>query len=434
MKISAIIPVKSTSSRITSKNIRLLSNKPLFIHTLEKLLNIKEINDVWIDTDDIKIVEMAHDYGLTKFKYFIRNKKFADNRTDGNKLLENEINNIESDIYLQILVTSPFTKKESIINTINILKKKEYNSVVGCFREKFYKWKNQKPLYDINNIPNSNDLEDTMIESMSLYGITKEEFLKNKKRIGTKPYLLELTGDEKIDINYQSDFDLANKIANYNKSQEQQIFNNLKVNFNSSIINDILIEMGYKNRVIKHLNLNIKNKKLFGRVRPIQIRPLKKDENFKNIYKCLESYNSMTPGDIIFVNNLLEQKAYFGDLNATIALSKGIQGTIVNGYTRDIKKITELDYPIFYSNNTCEDVKYVGSLDYYDKPIKINDIDIFVNNLIFADIDGIVIIPREIEQELIYKCKNLIENENKLSNSILFGIKLENILDNHGFF
>jgi regulator of RNase E activity RraA len=54
--------------------------------------------------------------------------------------------------------------------------------------------------------------------------------------------------------------------------------------------------------------------------------------------------------------------------------------------------------------------------------------------LIFADIDGIVIIPREIEQELIYKCKNLIENENKLSNSILFGIKLENILDNHGFF
>lgn len=434
MKVSAIIPVKSISSRVKCKNIKLLGNKPLFIHTLEKLLKIKEIDDVWIDTDENKIIEMAYDYGLTKFKYFIRDKKLADNKTDGNKLLENEINNIDSDIYLQILVTSPFTKEKSIINAINILKNKEYNSVIGCFKEKFYQWKNQYPLYDINNIPNSNDLEDTLIESMSLYGITKKEFFKNKKRIGSKPYLLELTGDEKIDINYQSDFDLANKIAYYNKSKEQQFLNNLKVKLNSCIINDILIEMGYKNRVIKHLNLNIKNKKLFGRIKPIQIRQLKPNENFKNIYKCLDSYETMTPGDIIFINNLLNNRAYFGDLNTTIALSKGIQGTIVNGSTRDIKKITDLDFPIFYSDNTCEDVKYHGTLDYYDKSIKINNINVFVNDLVFADIDGVVLIPRNIEKEVINKCKNLIKNENGLSNSILFGNKIEDILDEFGFF
>ena len=36
MKTVAIIPVKSTSSRILSKNIKLLGNMPLFLHTLDK--------------------------------------------------------------------------------------------------------------------------------------------------------------------------------------------------------------------------------------------------------------------------------------------------------------------------------------------------------------------------------------------------------------
>ena len=44
MKIVSIIPVKSTSSRIEEKNIKLLGDKPLFLHTLEKLLKIKMIN------------------------------------------------------------------------------------------------------------------------------------------------------------------------------------------------------------------------------------------------------------------------------------------------------------------------------------------------------------------------------------------------------
>ena len=127
MKIVSIIPVKSTSNRIKEKNIKLLGDKPLFLHTLDKLLKIKLINEVWIDTDDINIINIAYDYGYINFKYFIRDSKFASNKTDGNKLLENEINNIDSDIYIQILCTSPFTKITSIEKCIKLLKNNELN-------------------------------------------------------------------------------------------------------------------------------------------------------------------------------------------------------------------------------------------------------------------------------------------------------------------
>ena len=434
MKVIAVIPVKSTSSRIISKNVKLLSNMPLYLHTLEKLLQIKEIDEVWLDTDEIKIIKIAEDYGFKNFKYFIRDKKYADNKTDGNLLLENEINNIEADIYLQILCTSPFTNISSIKKAIEILKNKEYTSVIGCFKEKFYLWNNNQPVYDKFKIPNSNTLEDTIIESMSLYAITKNEFQNTKMRIGTSPYLLTLEGEEIIDINYEKDFVFANKIANYNKFNEQNLFNLLKIKLNSCILSDLLNEMGYKNFLLKDFKLNMDSNKLFGRVRPIQIRKLNENEHQNDIYKCLNSYESVSYGDIIFVNNLLDNRAYFGDLNATISISKNAQGTIINGYTRDIMRTVELNYPTFYKNNTCNDVKGVGTLDYFDEPIKVNDITIYVNNLIFADIDGIIIIPKEIENDVINKCKQIIENESNISNSIICGKEINTIISKYGTF
>lgn len=433
MKTVAIIPVKSTSSRISSKNLKLLGNMPLFLHTLDKLLKISELDEVWLDTEEMEIINVANDYGFKNFKYFIRDKKFADNNTDGNCLLENEINNINSDIYLQILCTSPFTNISSIVKCIEILKSKTHNSVVGCFKEKFYLWNDKEPLYNKYKIPNSNTLNDTIVESMSLYGITKEEFKRTKMRIGEKPYLLTLEGEEIIDINYEKDFLFANKIALYNKIEEQNTFDLLKVKLNSCILSDLLNNLGYNNNILKNFKTN-KNLKMFGRIKPIQIRPLNNEENLNDIYKCLNSYDSVCYGDIIFVNNMIDKKAYFGDLNATISISKKAQGTIINGYTRDIDRINELNYHILYKNNTCDDVKGIGTLDYYNKPIIVDGVKIFVNNLIFADVDGIVIIPKEIENIIIDKCKKIIMNETNISNSIVCGFKIDDILNQYGTF
>lgn len=433
MKTVAIIPVKSTSSRITSKNIKLLGNMPLFLHTLDKLLNIEELDEVWLDTDKMEIINIANDYGLKNFKYFIREKKFADNKTDGNQLLENEIKNIKADIYIQVLCTSPFTNISSIIKCIEILKSKTHSSVVGCFKEKFYLWNDKEPLYNKYKIPNSNTLNDTIVECMSLYGITKEEFKNSKMRIGNNPYLLTLKGEETIDINYEKDFLFANKIALFNKIEEQNNLDLLKIKLNSCILSDILNELGYNNTILKNYKTN-KNTKIFGRVKPIQIRKLKNGEDINDIYNCLNSYDSVCYGDIIFVNNMIDKKAYFGDLNASISISKKAQGTIINGYTRDIDRINELNYHIFYKNSTCDDVKGIGTLDFYDKPIIINDIQIFVNNLIFGDVDGIIVIPKKLENIVIKKCKEVINDESIISNSIICGLKIENIISKHGTF
>lgn len=115
-----------------------------------------------------------------------RDPNLANNKTDGHKMFMNEVNTYpNADIYVQLLCTSPFIKPETIDNAIRTLKEnKQYDSAILMKKDKFYFWENGKPKYDINHIPNSKDLPETIIESMGLYISTKEVALSTQRRYG----------------------------------------------------------------------------------------------------------------------------------------------------------------------------------------------------------------------------------------------------------
>lgn len=434
VKICAVLPVKSTSDRIVSKNFRLLAGKPLFVHALEKLIKVNGFDEVWIDTDEITTINIANHYGIYNFKYFIRDKKYATNATNGNMMMKYEIENIDSDIYVQVLCTSPFLKISTLEECADLLRNNKCASLTSIFADKIYVWDKNGPIYDKYNIPNSKDLDDTFIECMSIYGITKSEFESSGLRIGANPKKVLLSREESIDINFPSDFEFAEKIAISNKLNETKFFNSLKVKLNSCMLADILNEIGENKFLIRGLIPNVNSSKIFGRVRPIQIRELDKNEDLNGIYACLKSYKTICNDDIIFVNNKVDKCAYFGDLNATLSICSGAQATIINGYTRDIERTIELKYPVFYKDSTCNDVKGKGTLDYYDQPIVVDGIKIHVGDLIFGDRDGVVVINRDIEEYVLKECINIINKESNVSNSIVTGTEIDTILEKFGMF
>jgi CMP-N-acetylneuraminic acid synthetase len=111
MKIVAFLPAKGTSSRIESKNLKLLDGKPLFLHTLEKLMECDFIDEVYLDTESNQVIDLASE---TNCKVLKRDTNLASNATDGNKLFLNEVEFVDADIYIQILGTSPFIEKDTI--------------------------------------------------------------------------------------------------------------------------------------------------------------------------------------------------------------------------------------------------------------------------------------------------------------------------------
>ena len=398
MKTVAFLPVKSTSERIRNKNTALLNGKPLFMHTLEKLMKCPFIDEVYLDTEKDEIYEMAK---YTGCKYSKRDQALASNKTDGHSLFYNEAIKVDADIYIQILCTSPFIEIDTINRGVEILKSKEHDSVVLVKRERQYTWNEYGPVYDRENIPNSNDLPDTVIETMGLYITNRDVALNLKKRYGLNPYLMEAKPVEAIDVNFPPDFELADIIAKGIKTSENRKLNFLSGMINSAMISDVLDDFGLSEQVITGLRCNINGAKLFGRARTLKIRKLCENEDFRGIYEALNSYSEVTDNDIIVVENECPDFAYFGELNTMLSIRSGASGTIIGGVTRDRDNVARMQYPVFSYGYNCKDVRKRATLESYNRPIIIAGVKIDPNDLLFADNDGIVVIPSKHEEKIM---------------------------------
>ncbi len=431
MKVVAFLPAKGTSSRIENKNIKLLDGKPLFLHTLEKLNLCDFIDEVYLDSESEEIFSLAENENC----YFLkRDPLLATNKTDGNSLFYNEARQVEADIYIQILGTSPFIKKETIKKGIEILKtQNEYDSVVLVKKEKLYTWNEQTANYNLEHIPNSVDLPDTIIETMGLYITRKNVALKMKKRIGKNPYLLEASTIEAVDVNYPDEFELANFIAAGMREKERQLFKNLAYKLTSSMLSDIMDDLGC-DTTITSLSLNLRNKKLLGRAKTLKIRELNENEDFRGIYDALDSYKTIVPNDIIIVENECSDFAYFGEMNANLAIRSGAIGAIIGGKTRDTKEVADLDFPVFSTGAKCKDVRKRATLESINKKINLYGVEVYPNDLIFADNDGIVVIPKKYEEEVIQKAFETINKEKNILSDIMNGKSISDILKNNGEF
>lgn len=432
MKVAAFLPAKGSSNRIPNKNTMLLDGEPLFLRSLKKLMSIPLIDEVYLDTESYEITELASE---VKCKILKRDPSLASNKTDGNLLFFNEVQHTDADICVQLLCTSPFIKSSTIEKGIKFLiDNPEYDSVVAIRKEKQYLWKNGRPVYNIHHIPNSVDLEETVIESMGLYIVKRDAALQLKRRIGDNPYLLEIDPMESIDVNWPEDFELANLIAVGLREQERRLFNNLKLLLSSALLSDILDDLGLNGVLSSNFKLNLPNSKIFGRAKTLQIDLCPDDEDFKKIYDSLNLYDHIVNNDIIVVANKIPDYAFFGELNANLALRAGASGAIIDGVTRDTRETSDMGFPVFSKGNYCKDTRKRGIVTSKNKTVVIDGISIHKDDLIFGDRDGIVVIPRKYESQVIETAFQKLQNEKLILIDVAKGVHTSELVKKYGLF
>lgn len=438
MKVYAFVPAKGTSERVENKNMRFLDGERLYIKALKTLLSCKEIDKVFLDTESQEMYNLVDYLPITFMK---RDANLANNKTDGHKMFMNEVNTYpDADIYVQLLCTSPFIKPETIDNAIRTLKEnKQYDSAILMKKDKFYFWENNKPKYDINHIPNSKDLPETIIESMGLYISTKESAIKTNRRYGDNPYLIYGSLEELVDVNNPEDLEFAEVYAKGLKRKENLNFQLIKHLASSPILSDIMDDLkeetGIKyGAIINGWKCNIENTKILGRANTIKLRALKEGEDFKGIYNALNSYEGISENEIIVVENELKDYAYFGDLNARLAIRAGACGAVVDGATRDLRQTQTLNFPVFCRSYNASDVRKRATLDYINKPIKIENETINPGDLIFIDECSLAIIYRQTENIVIDRIMNVLQNEKNIAKDIFQNIDVQTIMSKRGSF
>ncbi len=209
MKIVAIIPIKSTSKRVKGKNFRIVGNKPLYKHLLDKLKKTN-FDEIYIDSDSAEIKKYCHKMG---YKFIKRQPKLSKDNANGNDLLNYHSKIIKADIYFQLFVTAPLLKVNTINKCIKILKNTKNKDSIFTVN-KIYSWfwfKNKPVNYKPEILPRSQDAQPIIQETTGLYGIKKKVLFKKKCRIGYKPIFYPISVSESVDLDTIKDFNYLNK-------------------------------------------------------------------------------------------------------------------------------------------------------------------------------------------------------------------------------
>ncbi len=431
MRTVAFVPAKGESNRISNKNTVVLDGDYLFKRKLKQLLACPEIDDVYLDTESDRIIELASDLPVKILK---RNAKLASNKTDGHELFANECAKVDADIYIQCLCTSPFITPETMTRAIKALKSdKKADSLVAVQKRKQYTWAKGRPAYGEGRIPNSVDLPDTVIESMGLYMVRKKGKAKPKKRFGDNVVLFELTDEEAFDVNWPDDLALAERISAGYRASHNAALDAIRPHLCSSLLADICKERGLKALLPPGFK-RISGRSVLGIAKTLELRKLRKGDDWKGIYTALGTYNFVRPGDVIVVHNEVKDRAYFGDLNANIAIRSGAVGAVVDSFTRDSAELNGLEFSVFAQGISCDDIKYEGTVHAMNRPIKIGNVTVNNGDYIYADDDGVLAIPQALWPSIRDEAMATLKKEFDIRYAIIMGEDVGKVLGTHGAF
>lgn len=213
MKTTIFVPIKLNSQRLKNKMLLPLGNYVLCQYIFNTLLEVKkELNvDVYCFCSDEKIKK----YLPEGVEFIKRDISLDSNETKGIDIYKSFINIINSDIYCLCHATSPFLKKESIINGLNKVIFNGYDSSFSVSKIQTFCWYKNKPLnYDFKNVVRTQEIEPILWETSAFYIFKKKILDEDNRRIGYNPFLVETNKVESIDIDEQEDYELATYIAN----------------------------------------------------------------------------------------------------------------------------------------------------------------------------------------------------------------------------
>lgn len=428
-RIVAFVPAKGSSDRIQNKNLAVLDGEYLFKRKLRQLLECKLISEVVLDTDSDQIAALAADLPVRRLQ---RPAALASNATDGHELFAWECAQISADIHVQTLCTAPFVDSDTLQRAMqSFLDSNDHDSLVAVTSTKQYLWHEGEPVYGRGHIPNSVDLPASIIEAMSLYAV-RNSVLSSRKRFGSKPLMFNLNPTEAIDVNWPEDLVLAETIAAGMRAQDNLKYGALAPYLTSALLSDITREIGLADCALSREIAG--QQRFFGRAKTMLLDQCQPDEPWQGIYNALDSYQFVRPGDVIVVENRVKNRAYFGNLNAQLAMRAGAIGAVIDGVTRDSDDVGKLGFPVFARGHYCVDIKFEGTMRSMNLPISIGNTQVCNGDYVFADRDGVVIVPSKkwpIVRDFALKA---IEKEFKVGMAVALGVHPKAIYSELGEF
>jgi regulator of RNase E activity RraA len=146
----------------------------------------------------------------------------------------------------------------------------------------------------------------------------------------------------------------------------------------------------------------------------------------------IEAMDSLKKGDVVIHStDHAGTNAPWGELMSTVAKRNGVAGCVCDSQVRDCVKIIEMRFPVYYSGIRPLDSKGRAIVTAYDVPVRCGDVLVNPGDIIYADFDGIVVIPKTVEVGVFEKAQEKVHKENLSRKELLEGKSLREVYNKY---
>ena len=212
---------------------------------------------------------------------------------------------------------------------------------------------------------------------------------------------------------------------------DTELFTLMRQELFSAVIGDVMDKSGYQHQFLAPQIKALRSDMLVaGRAMPVLEADVFEEQASggtnvlmqKPFGLMLEALDDLKTHEVYICTGASARYALWGELMSTRAIKLGAAGAVVDGYARDTNGILSLNFPTFCYGSYAQDQGPRGKVIDFRIPIEMNGVRIRAGDIVFGDIDGVCIIPQEIETDVIVKALEKAQGENLVRKAIQNGM------------
>jgi regulator of RNase E activity RraA len=188
------------------------------------------------------------------------------------------------------------------------------------------------------------------------------------------------------------------------------------------VVGDILDDLGFTRQFLPQPIQPLREEmKLAGRAMPVLMIDVfgKQKQPFGKLTEALDQLQS---GEIYLASGGDMRCAYWGEILTATAKKRGAVGAIINGFHRDTPKVLEQNWPVFSRGRFAQDSAVRTQVADFRIPVEIGQVTIQPGDLVFGDLDGVVVVPKTVEAEAIERALTKARGEKFVRKEIEAGM------------
>jgi regulator of RNase E activity RraA len=215
-------------------------------------------------------------------------------------------------------------------------------------------------------------------------------------------------------------------------TNDSELFHLMREQLFTAIIGDVLDLLGHRNQFL-----------------PPECRPLRPDMvvcgramtvlemdvdelNDPPFGLMLKALDSLRENEVYVAAGGSPRYALWGELMSTTARARGAAGAVMAGYTRDTNGILAMDFPVFCYGSYAQDQRGRGRVVDFRSTLNIGAVTIRPGDIVFGDIDGVVVLPREVETEVVHRALEQVRKEKTAKRLLCEGAPAESVFTETG--